>query len=102
MKGALLGLNHLQGELSCTNKLLSHCCLLELSGLLMWNERKAKTLKHDILSKKRNKLSDDQAITLYGMSENLCYLYKARKDVVDKMFDSAVGYLPSNLNASLD
>ena len=56
-------------------------------------ERRAKTVKEDIMSKKRNRLSDDQAITLYGMSENLRHLYKARKDLVDKMHNSAVGYL---------
>lgn len=65
-------------------------------------ERKSKTLKHEILSKLRNKLSDDQAITLYGMSENMRYLFKVRSEVVDKAVESAVGYLPSNLNASLD
>jgi hypothetical protein len=42
-----------------------------------------------ILSKARNRLSDDQAIILYGMSENLHHLHKARVDMMDKIQDSA-------------
>ncbi len=37
-------------------------------------ERSAKGLKHEILCPKRNKLSTDQAETLFGMSENLHHL----------------------------
>ena len=56
-------------------------------------ERRAKDLKHEILCPKRNKLSPDQAVTLYGMSENLHHLMKARKEVTDKVHDSVVAYM---------
>jgi hypothetical protein len=54
-------------------------------------ERSAKGLKHEILCPKRNELSTDQAVTLFGMSENLRHLINARKDVTDKIHDSVGG-----------
>ena len=56
-------------------------------------ERSAKGLKHEILCPKRNKLSTDQAVTLFGMSENLRHLINARKEVTDKIHDSVVAYM---------
>ena len=58
-------------------------------------ERRAKGLKHEILSKARNRLSDDQAIILYGMSENLHHLHKASVEMMDKIQDSAGQYFPN-------
>jgi len=55
----------------------------------------SKGLKHEILSKARNRLSDDQAIILYGMSENLQHLHKATVEMMDKMQDSAGQYFPN-------
>jgi hypothetical protein len=55
----------------------------------------SKGLKHEILSKARNRLSDDQAIILYGMSENLHHLHKARVEMMDKIQDSAGQYFPN-------
>ena len=43
-------------------------------------ERSAKGLKHDILSLKRNRLSDDQALVLYRSAENIRHLMNARKE----------------------
>ena len=58
-------------------------------------EQRAKGLKHEILSKARNRLSDNQAIALHGMSENLRQLHKERSDVMDKIQDSDVAYFPN-------
>jgi len=56
-------------------------------------ERSAKGLKHEILCPKRNKLSTDQAVTLFGMSEYLRHLINARIEVTDKIHDSVVAYM---------
>ena len=45
---------------------------------LVWNtERSAKGIKHDVLSLKRNRLSDDQALVLYRSAENIRHLMNA-------------------------
>ena len=47
-------------------------------------EHGVKGLKeHDILSLKRNRLSDDQAMILYQCSENLRHLLKVRMQIVE-------------------
>ena len=58
-------------------------------------ERRAKGLKYEILNNARNRLSEDQAITLCGTSENLSHVQKSRADMMDKIQDSAVAYFPN-------
>ena len=55
-------------------------------------ERSAKSLKHDILSLKRNRLSDEQAVILYRVGENLRHLENVRTAVSDKIAGSLVAY----------
>ena len=56
-------------------------------------ERSAKGLKHEILSVKRNRLSDDQAIVLYRASVNLRHLLKIRLDVNQRVANSLLRHV---------
>ena len=42
-------------------------------------ERLAKPLKHQLLTKERNRLCDEKVITLFRASQNLRHLMKAKK-----------------------
>ena len=53
-------------------------------------ERSAKGLKHDILSLKPNRLSNDQALILYQCSEILQNLTKVRVQIVERVGDSLI------------
>ncbi len=50
-------------------------------------ERRIKPMKNDILSKTCNRLSDSKATVLYGTSENLNHLMKAKKILGKKITD---------------
>ena len=50
-------------------------------------ERRIKPMKNDILSKTCNRLSDSKATVLYGTSENLNHLMKAKKIPGKKITD---------------
>ena len=45
-------------------------------------------IKHTILTKKRNRLSDPKGVALLRASENLRYIMKAKKWLVRKITDS--------------
>jgi len=53
-------------------------------------ERAAKSLKHDILSIKRNRLSDDQAVILYRVGENLRHLKNVRESISERISNSVL------------
>ena len=50
-------------------------------------ERRIKPVKHEILTKKRNRLLDPKGIALYRASENLRHLMKAKKILGKKITD---------------
>ena len=56
-------------------------------------ERSSKGLKQDILSLKRNRLSDDQAIVLYRASVNLRHLLKVRLEVNERVANSLLRHV---------
>ena len=51
-------------------------------------ERRIKPLKHDIITKKRNKLRDPKGVALYRASENLHHLMRAKQSLGMKISDS--------------
>ena len=50
-------------------------------------ERSIKPVKHEILTKKRNRLLDPKGTALYRASENLRHLMKAKKILGKKITD---------------
>ncbi len=53
-------------------------------------ERRVKHIKHDIMTKKRNRLQDSKGVALFRASENLKHLMKAKKILGKKITDSLV------------
>ena len=51
-------------------------------------ERRIKPIKHNILTKKRNRLLDPKGIALYRAQENLGHIMKAKKILGKKITDS--------------
>ena len=51
-------------------------------------ERRIKPIKHNILTKKRNRLSDSKGVALFRASENLRHIMKAKKLLAKKITDS--------------
>ena len=56
-------------------------------------ERRIKPLKHDIITKKRNRLRDPKGVALYRASENLHHLMKAKKALGMKINDSLISQI---------
>ena len=51
-------------------------------------ERRVKPIKHNILTKTRNRTLDPKGVALYGASENLKHIMKAKKILGKKITDS--------------
>lgn len=51
-------------------------------------ERRIKRIKHNILTKKRNRLQDPKGVVLYRASENLKHIMNAKKILGKKITDS--------------
>ncbi len=51
-------------------------------------ERRAKPIKHTIMTKKRNRLVDPKGVALFRASENLKHIMKAKKSLGKKITDS--------------
>ena len=51
-------------------------------------ERRIKRIKHNILTKKRNRLQDPKGVVLYRASENLKHIMNAKKMLGKKITDS--------------
>ena len=54
-------------------------------------ERRAKPIKHTIMTKKRNRLRDPKGVALYRASENLNHIMAAKKALGKKINDSLLG-----------
>ena len=57
-------------------------------------ERLAKPLKDVILTKKRNRLSDERTVSLLWAQQNLKYLMSAREVLKGKVYDSVTSRDP--------
>jgi hypothetical protein len=67
-------------------------CLLSMKSVgSMDVERTAKPFKHCILTKDRNRLSDEKGVVMFRAGQNLKHLHHARTAIKGKVYAGVVG-----------